>query len=274
MTPISVYLGILILALIIGNGLLSLTKGYNGRTRRQMVRNSQPVQRLRRPSIQPPEPSLETVQFESKLKALDELTKMAHGRLNDIEEGLRSGKPVPVEVKANGDEENAKRIEELKSQSVQLFGDINEKISKLDNFRANTAIELQGVKAVAEQMKNNLSGFPSEGVAKSEENLRALEVELGLIKQRLSAAKQDSQPDITVELDDIQVRLEKLHTFKTNTEVELRALKEIVVGLKNELDRTRSRRENDWVKSDGKAKNFDQYLEKFRRVSLGMKNVY
>jgi hypothetical protein len=281
---------VLVVALILGNGLLYLTRGHNPQTRRQAVleRRAKAVQQpkavvLEKPAEKPARADPESSQlFESKLKVLDELTRMAHGRLDDLEKNIRQAKPtvlasesdqVSKEV-ANLWEDNAKGLEELKSQSVQLFGDINEKIGKLDNFRANTVIELKGIKEVAVNMKGALKTFQPELIKKAEDNLSLIESELDLIKSNLNALqKERDRQDLLSELDGVQSRLDKLHTFKTNTEVELKALKEIVLGLKGVVERSLTEKGEAWAKSDGKAKNFDQYMEKFRRVSLGMKNM-
>jgi hypothetical protein len=323
MSIISIYLVVLVLALLLGNGILHMTRNPNAKTRRQAVRQRQeqlvhPAERL----TPPPENTQENSQasseeadasqqlFESKLKALDELTRMAHGRLDDLEQDARdkharigglekdvkekhvkiasleqnvASRPATIVTSDSEEvskevaelwEDNARNLEALKTQSVQLFGDINEKIGKLDHFRANTLIELKGIKEVAVDMKGALKGFQPELLKKAEDNLTIIESELDLIKRNLDGLqKNDAQQGLLGELDGIQSRLDKLHTFKTNTEVELKALKEIVVGLKNTVEKSLTEKGTTWVKGDGKAKNFDQYMEKFRRVSLGMKNM-
>jgi uncharacterized coiled-coil DUF342 family protein len=284
MSVISVYIGVLILALIIGNGLLSLTKGH-GVPRRQAIRQARqrpmPVESQPEPSsTSMPAPATDassTLNFESRLKALDELTRMAHGRIEELEDYLK--KPTVV-VKSSGKteelaeniesfisennnhaeelnglaedvtafkDESTKSIQDLKTQSAQLFQDMSEKIRTLDHFKANTKIELQGVREVADNMQMAL-------------------------KEASEVKTEDDKQDLLLELDEIQSRLERLHAFKTNTEVELKALKELVLLLKDMFDKPKESAEV-WVKGNGKARNFEQDLAKFRRVSVNMKRM-
>lgn len=256
MSLVTVYIGVLILALIIGNGLLSLTKGH-GPPRRQAVRQARQrppePQNIEKVAPAPTETSSAAdLQFESRLKALDEMTKMAHGRIEDLENQFK-GAPSPAlpEDKSEKDEEAARKqsqnLEELKAQSAQLFREMSDKIRSLDNFKANTKVELQGVKEVAANMQAALKEISDTGPS-------------------------DDNQELLLELDEIQSRLDRLHAFKTNTEVELKALKELVLLLKEMLDRPKGV-EEPWLKNGGRSKNFDQDLEKFRRVSVNMKRL-
>ena len=282
MSVVTVYIGVLILALILGNGLLSLTKGH-GVPRRQVYRQARQMQVQRQaaapaPNQMPSAPAAESdLNFESRLKALDELTRMAHGRIEELEEYMKkptvvvkpSGKTEALAenidsfIKENNNhveelnglasdvttfkEESTKNIQELKAQSAQLFQDMSEKIRALDHFKANTKIELQGVKEVATNMQSSL-------------------------KEASQVKTEDDRQDLLLELDEVQSRMEKLHAFKTNTEVELKALKELVLILKEMVDRPKGSGEV-WVKGSGRSRNFEQDLAKFRRVSVNMKRM-
>ncbi len=138
MSLLSVFLVLIILALVIGNGFLYLTKQRHKPMQELVQEDSSFESHFSAESI-----DSKLYSLQSNLKALNELIKMAHGRLLDVEEKVKAKKfQDPTEL-------------------IEKLNEINEKLKKLENFKENTKVDLKGMKEIVLEMKeflqNNLN---------------------------------------------------------------------------------------------------------------------
>lgn len=127
MEIITVFLITLVIALIIGNLLLTFTgsKRSTPLAQRQMI---QPV--VADSEIITPHLLNESKIIQSNLQAINQKTNMAHNRLNKLEKLL------------------------LTNGNSVLTYNLREKMRKLDNFRANTEVELKAIKEIIEWLQS------------------------------------------------------------------------------------------------------------------------
>jgi hypothetical protein len=132
MTIITVFLIVMVIALAVGNLLLHFTKP-NG---------SFSVKKVDLPPV-------DQMLFESKLKATNELANMAHQRLTSVENFLKE---------AVLDKKTTAKTKKVKAnpKTDASVRELEDKIHKLDNFRANTEVEMQAIKEIALAMKEQL----------------------------------------------------------------------------------------------------------------------
>ncbi len=143
----TVFLFVLVIALALGHALLYLTK-----PRAESAENEGNEAALI-PEI--PEnahgkgfPETTSADLSAGYKALNEKIKMAHSRLGDLER-------VVLEVA------NAKEIRDSKI--------VENRLQNLDNFKANTSVELKAIKEILGEIKNNKNGKGKEADLSGEE---------------------------------------------------------------------------------------------------------
>ncbi|MFH1224279.1 MAG: hypothetical protein V1676_00565 [Candidatus Diapherotrites archaeon] len=132
---ITVFLVVLIAALGIGNGLLYITKP-NGRGG-QDDENGFSLVMVKEPN------AAELAKLGSRYNALHQKVEMAHSRISALESalsGARAGTSSGAGANANAFSGNGNGLEE--------------KIRKLDHFRANAAVEMKAIKEILIELQN------------------------------------------------------------------------------------------------------------------------
>src|SRR3989344_286053 len=123
----TIFLFVLVIALALGHALLYLTK-----PRAESAENEDEIALPAADAQEEKFPAATSADLSARYKALNEKIKMAHSRLGDLERVL-------LEVA------NAKEIRDDKI--------IENRLQNLDNFKANTAVELKAIKEILGEMR-------------------------------------------------------------------------------------------------------------------------
>lgn len=127
MEILTIFLFVLVLALALGHALLYLTKPGAGSAENEDIAST-PAD-AREEEI----PAATSADLSARYKALNEKIKMAHSRLGDLER-------VVLEVA------NAKELKDGKL--------IENRLQNLDNFKANTSVELKAIKEILGEIQD------------------------------------------------------------------------------------------------------------------------
>ncbi len=125
MEIVTIFLFVLVIALAFGHALLYLT-----RPRAESAENE--IAFIPEDAQEKKIPALNSADLSARYKALNEKIKMAHSRLGDLER-------VVLEVADSKEINGGKTIEN--------------RLQSLDNFKANTAVELKAIKEIIGEIK-------------------------------------------------------------------------------------------------------------------------
>ncbi|MBI2529536.1 MAG: hypothetical protein HYW05_00140 [Candidatus Diapherotrites archaeon] len=149
----TVFLFVLVIALALGHALLYLTKlrGPGAESPGSGSEIAPPAADAQDEKF----PAATSADLSARYKALNEKIKMAHSRLGDLERVL-------LEVA------NAKEMKEGKI--------IESRLQNLDNFKANTAVELKAIKEILGEMREgkNKKGKKGEEADLSREDMHKI----------------------------------------------------------------------------------------------------
>ena len=171
----TLFLVVLIVALLVGNSLLYFTKPKRNRQNDLKIsdlKNSAVQERFfsEEETVKPSNVIYEEVySFQGKLRAIEEKTRMAHSRLNEVE---RAVKNINFGLMELNKVLESKSFQTKKEPQKEIPLDkLAQKIQRLEDFKRNARIEIAALGEMIEEIKKEIGAKGEKKQSKREKEL-------------------------------------------------------------------------------------------------------